>query len=557
MQFMHHKFLQPNHSSYRYLVSAGWFTLISLTVALCVYPLTWQLQYGSVQPLEVIEKPIVFILLFLTWITILFALLFFSKNDPKRILLLLILSAIFLSFWVIRVPNGTVHDEYMNMGITNYILGNGPLSQREASTLYLNYPILHMFGAETSIILNASILDVRFFITPLFTLIFTLELYVFFKGVLGAGGEVISTVLAILSNLLWQSFQAFSPIEIGYLLFMMLLIALAKKRYIVCYIVWPILVMAYLPASILFLLVVGGLIFVEKLLTNKISSLIRHLPYLIGFFFAWNLYWSISTFHSVLGYLSYFLTNGLDMSWTANTINVVSNVPIWVTVTQYFWVIFLPLLGLSVGLFKIFSKKTLNYGFFIVFGGVIATLFFGIASFILVPGGIQWARFFYYGPIFFAPLIAGFIFNQRKKMILPALLAILVVASLPTFFVQSRDISVKVVYNYERELGCFLNNNLNLETQQVNVDPATVSILQYYIPQARFVTVTSYNFKDLTAILTSNSTGALDVVTSKSNAILSFYYGANATGEYINGVTCSTATNSRVYDSQWTQMYVR
>lgn len=467
---------------------------------------------------------------------------------------------------MIQVPNGTSHDEYMNMGITNYILGQGPLQEREYSTMYIDYPLVHIFGAEISLILGHSIIEVSRVVLPVFTILFTLSLYVFFRSVLkNRDAAVLSAVLAIVGNLVWQHFQAFAPIQAGNLLLMILLISAARRRDKITYIVWPALVIAYLPASILFVLVVAGVGVFEKLSTGNFGRTIRQLPYFLGVFLAWNIFWSITTFTNTLDYTRYFVSGGLELSWTSNAAGIISNVPLWAKLTEYFWIAFLPGLGLIIGLHKLFALRKLKAEMKFLLGGLLGTLVFALASAIVVPGGVQWSRIFYYGPIFFAPLVAGFVISTRarfvitkarKRTVLAILISVLIILAFPTFLVQARAVSITVVYGYERSLGSFVGDHVVSDMPRIIVDPATSSVLQYYVPRVQFSTTSSYNLKDMKDIFGISFQG-LEILTRKSQAILYFYFGENATNVYFRDITNTAAQDSKVYDSGWTQIYLK
>jgi len=541
----------------RYWKPILWFILCALTLQFAVYPLKLELQYGSVQPLQVIENPAIFSVLFLAWITILFILLFYTKNESLRLLLLVIFGLIFLGFWMIRVPNGTNHDEYMNMGITNYIMEHGLSSEREYFNLYLDYPLVHIFGAEISYIWGHSITEASRVFLPFLTVFFILELYIFFRSVLNnRDGAVLSTVFAVLGNLLWARFQAFAPFELGHVLLMAFLISFVRRRYKVTFIVWPALVIAYLPTSTLVLLVLLGIGIFEKLSIGNLSRARGQLLYCSLVFFIWNLFWSYRTYANTLEYIIHFFPFGMsDFSWASETLGVISNVPLWVNLVEYFWAAFLLGLGLIIGLRKLFALRKSEAETNLILGGLLGTLAFGLASAIVVPGGLQWSRIFYYGPIFSAPLVAGFVIIKARRRTMLAMLAIvLIILSFPTFLVQARSVSCNVVYDYERSLGSFISNHVGPDVPRIVADPATSAALQYYVPQAQFSTPSSYNLKDMRDVFDTNFQG-LEMLTRKSQAILYFYFGENATNAYLRDITNAAFQGQKVYDSGWTQIY--
>ena len=190
-------------------------------------------------------------------------------------------------------------------------------------------------------------------------------------------------------------------------------------------------------------------------------------------------------------------------------------------------------------------------------GGLIGAVAFGIGSAIVFPGGSQWARFLYYGILFCAPLVGGFIATRiRKKSVIALAIIVLVIISLPTFFMQSRSISTTVVYDYERSLGSFISYGTSQQIIQVTVDPATCGILQYYIPNAQFSTSNTVSLSNMKLLVDTAPDGFI-VLTKKSQADFTFYFGENATEQYLINVKDSVFQNERVYDSGFAEIYFK
>ncbi len=411
--------------------------MLVLTLLILMYPIRLQLQYGSVQSLQVIENPIIFSGLFISLISICFIFLVFEKNEIARVLVIIIMSVVFLGFWTIGVYNGTTHDQYVNLGIVNYILGGGSFFTRDLAMLYLNFPALHILGAEASLIFGTSIFEIAYLLSLAFTIVFTLEIYVFFRSLLkNETGTIVAAILAIFGNLIWLHFQAFIPTELGYILLMAILICLAQRREKLIYLFWPVLVMAYFPASLfcLLLLIILGLMG----RFSKTSGLKWALPYCLIVFFSWNIYWSNSNFSQMVSYLRYFLSIGQDLGWFSQISGIVSKVPLWVTGIEYFWFVFLIGLGSIIALNEFRRIKKLDWGTQLLLSGLIGTIIFGLFSAFAFPGGVQWTRFFYYSPIFCAPLIASFFLKKMsRKSQLTFIAFILIFLALPSFLMQS------------------------------------------------------------------------------------------------------------------------
>lgn len=483
---------------------------------------------------------------------------FRTRDVRLHALLLVLLTVLYLGFWMLRVRNGTAPDEYANMGIANYVLQHLPLTSRSYSTVYLDYPGVSILGAASALVFGTGIGETRQILVPLFTAIFGLLLYAVTRHVIGDSRlAFLASAMAVVGNLVWVHYQAFAPILLGYLVLFALLLSISGNSKGM-YILLPGLVIAYLPSSILFILILLSLWVIDyrskNLCGRNRRMYAQPVVYSTVMFLAWNVFWASLTYGNVLSLFERFVTQGFQFQWVSTLYGAISNVPRWVTYTEYFWFSGIEIAGSVAAFYFFFVAKDKRDTYRVLLAGFIGTLILGGASF-LAPGGIQFSRLLYYAPIFFPSLLVLLMTKKVPKNKVFAVLAIgMIFLAFPTFVVQDRSVALSVVYDYELSLGNFLANHVGSQETTIVTDQLTSGVMQYYLSDAQFI-APSYNVGSLFASFTMSS-NSLVILTYKSEGNLMFTYGPNVTETYILNVTNALNKNPLIYSSELAEVYM-
>lgn len=513
--------------------------------------MNWTLSHGDIQPLQLIQNPAAFGVVFTVWIALCLALLVLAKRESERILLLILFSLVFLDFWMIRAPNGVAPDEYVNMGIVKYVVAQGPLSYRVSSLAYLDYPGLDLLGSALSLVIGISITSLRQPLSIVLAGFLVGALYVFFRRLVGIeANPSLMTIFALLGSLVWVHMIGFIPLFFGQVLLTTLLLAMLMKRTALLLVLFAGLVTAYLPNSILFLVLLGMLLVVEAI--HKGPCLKTYLVIFVSCavtFFAWNAYWAYGYFGGTLLYLTAFQLSSLTPA-----LGIVTNVPLWAKAVEYFWLFATLGLGMLVGVSIVFRGKMQDANKRILVAGVLASLIFGATSFVIAPGGQQLDRLLFVSPFFFSPLAWTALAPRiRGRTRLVIFVIVLVLMTFPTFLIQERSISTTIVYSYEVGLGVYLAKH-NLVSSSITIDQETVGVIEYYLPTTSLY-APAFSLGDMSYAFGPNSTGE-KVVTAISFATLFFTQGPGVTNQFIDVTQVAAESQNVVYDSGSVLVYL-
>ena len=530
--------------------------IILLGPLLLLYPLDWGLQSGPLQSMQVTYQPALFGIALTLFLGSVVTSVFLTKSERIRVTLLVIYGIYFLGFWAMRSPNGVATDEFANMGIVNYILAGNALTVRQYSTLYLDYPVMHLLGANLSLVLGMPIILLRQALTVFFVGMFTFGLFVFIRSVLhDKDQQIVAYLLAVTGSLIWAHFQAFVPGGFAYLIFFPLLIAIVRRLRIFLLLSLG-LIMAYFPASFLIILLLGGIWVVERVgsVQSRRSGL-EQIAIFALFMFAWNVYWAFTSYSSILRYLSVVFVPGAQLSWVSTVYSTISNVPFWVNLIQYLWFGLVTGMGSLFALFFLGKRKRMTSQGGLLLAGIGACWAFGLISFFFAPGGSQFSRLLYYVPIFASPLVAGTLVTNRRRTVTCIVIFFLVATlAYPTFVVQSRSITASAIYGFETSLGQYVGS-FSSSPNSVTTDTLTSGILQFYLPNSQFYTA-SYNPAVMEQAFGDPNPG-LVILTSKTEAVASFSFGTSVANATLSRINISLASLDRVYDSTLAEVYFR
>lgn len=516
-------------------------------------PVHFALQYSQVTSLQVVSHFDYFSILIVAFVGTLASSIVLSKSDLIRVISLVVLGEFFLGYWSIVAPLGIASDEFTNMGISNYVIHGGLLTSRSYSTNYLDYPLLHILGAQVTLISGAPLLYSVRFLVVILTAVLILTFYGFLRTVLPQKQSGLATILAVVGSLVWVHFQVYAPILIGYVLLFTLLISITRGKSLVVPLLFAGTVIAYLPASLLFLLVLLAI-----LLLRRPSDMlgVNHVKMATAYcgtiFVGWNLYWALNTSSGLVNAVATFFGAPV-LDWISQVAGIVANVPRWVSAVEYFWFGLFVVVGYFSALFLLSRHGSLAQGERILLAGAIGTFVLGTVS-LLGAGGLQYDRLLYYSPIFMPALILALLSRVIGTRTL-AVLTILVITALaaPTFYVQARSISTAPIYEYEYSMGQFIGTHTPLGQAPILTDQTTAGILTFFLPQ---VTITTYPFQPngLAQVMDGRSQGIV-VVSAKAALYLHILFGNASLSE---GAMDFSKLNlqSLVFDSGSGQVFV-
>jgi len=450
-----------------------WLLLIALTVSILLFPVKITLAPSPVQSVNIFASFPLFIALFLSWMATLLFLLFSPKNGVKnsweRLALICIFSLVFLGYWTILTPNSVGGDAFSNLGTVRYLQLGGKITYPPVR--YLIFPGVFLF---TNFISQFSKLDI--FSSGNLLIIFNLILFCalihhFFARLIknSYAASLALLIAAMLGQLIRTDFRLDT---LGYVLLAGLLVLLTwdeqtpittPRDILINVILLVAVTITYLMHSGLFFFILLGIIIMQVLGKKRdIRFIIPILLFII--ILSWEIYWATPQFTTIGGYIPSLLERlkSLDFIFTAEqqqnaTMGV--GIPLWAVVTRYFRLVSLYGLGTILGFIGLARFKKLNSSEKIVAGGFLGVGLLSILLLVLYPTGNQYVRYFWYEPIFLAPIIVMFCFRQvLQRYITIAMITLLFITSLPIFLTNGSSISAVYVSPAECAAGAFLNS---------------------------------------------------------------------------------------------------
>lgn len=215
---------------------AVWALLLSLTVAILLYPVRLQFEFTPIQSIYIFHNLPVFCVLYVAWLASLLWLLFGLGDDRRdkwlRIVLVAIFAIVYLGFWVVITPQGFTTDyEGGALSYANYILRGGEITSDMMGIFgYLQFPFTAFMGAGLSWITHLSLLDVRLIVLLVGSAMFGVAMFVFLKNTLkNEGLASVGAILVMQGSLILSRSLRFYPAGIGLMLFALFLMLLVKN----------------------------------------------------------------------------------------------------------------------------------------------------------------------------------------------------------------------------------------------------------------------------------------------------------------------------------------
>jgi hypothetical protein len=226
------------------------------------------------------------------------------------------------------------------------------------------------------------------------------------------------------------------------------------------------------------------------------------------------MYWATGFFTGMVGHIPDLVTAFSDPMerilpmYQAANVNLGESTPLWVSLTKYFWLFIVYILGIIIGIRNLFRFKRLNSIEIIETGGLCGILIFSAICDFAFPGGTQMDRVLMYAPLFTVPIIIRFMvdFNSGSvihskvfdkyllkplkwvgKHAIVIILVVFLIMALPTFLVNNSNIDTQPIYKYELSEGDFVEANFSAKSLLFISDIETVYINVNYVPDAAMV----------------------------------------------------------------------
>ncbi|OGN88778.1 MAG: hypothetical protein A2Z74_03170 [Chloroflexi bacterium RBG_13_46_9] len=276
------------------------------------------------------------------------------------------------------------------------------------------------------------------------------------------------------------------------------------------FICFPALVITYLPLTAFFIFSLGGIYILQKVSGKSIIQL-YFFAFCILIFFVWEIYWATRFFNNFVVYIREFLIGLSDpLNRLLPVFNIAQNklgesVPLWASLTRFFWMASIFLLGVILGVRNLFLFRKVSTVETMLTGGLWGVIAFSLICILTFSGSTQSQRLLTYGPFFTVPIIMMFLLNPNSvaskrsinKLVLKRWTAFkryaviyifmaFILLSLPTFLVNRSDIGTKSIYKYELSTGDFVQNLYNNnKALRFFTDVQTVYYYAFYIPDGR------------------------------------------------------------------------
>jgi hypothetical protein len=522
---------------------AAWALLLSLTVAIFLYPIRLNFGYEAIQSLYIFwNLPLFGVVYFVWFLSLLWLLLSLGggkRDNWLRMALVGVFAVVYLGFWAVITPQGFTTD--YDGGALSYVhilKERGVLATTLVNFGYFQFPFTSILGACVSQATGLGIFDTRLAFLLFNSLLLGVALYVFFKNMLGdATLASVGALLAVQGSMVFSKSVRFYPAGLGLVFFAVFLMLMFKpgralfeatRDKIIAVVLMAAITATHYITSLYVVAILLG-IYAVQLATKK--KLIRPLfiipmvaiPLLWGVFVANPLFGSMvgrsaevaKTAVSVVangggaapsaGDAGVVAPNGgtvvptetptLSLWWVGSMLKAYlgTQSPLWARVVTAFWVVLLFAFGTAVAFRNLFVMRRQNEAIQKVVGAMMGIIALSvIAVFVSLDiGGYQFFRFLQFGGFFVVPLVLGLLWAWRKyrKAILASLVVVLLLLSFPTFLAHNSTIEADTVYPQELSAGEFLEAEYGTgEGLCVSTDRTTRSVLLYHLPDALFLT---------------------------------------------------------------------
>jgi hypothetical protein len=455
-----------------------WILLLGLTISILLFPVSVSPTYPlPVQSIYIFSDLPLFTGLFYSWVLLLLLLLFSGwEHELEKLALCFVFTLIFLQFWTLISPWGRTGDGLWQMGHVRYISEHGKIPSGEHAG-YFGFPGLHFLCVAIHKICGLDIFMTRTVFLLLNSFIFTTFLFLFFSKLLAnASLASIGVIMAVTSSLLiGTGMNQFHPMSlattyIGLFLLLLVLNQSGSRLFsnwqgsLIFLLVTVAATIEYLFTPFLFFFVLLSVYVFHRNEKEFVNLATVFIP--LVFAIAWEIFWAISTFNSVVSAWPKILEDlkaGEFFVATERRLreNIGPSYPWWGNVTRLFWWSFVFGFGTLLTLSKLPSlEKKSHLEKVCVPGlvGVLLTIFIGtLGTRWAVHGGIS--RYLWVGSFFIVPGLIHLLTKRRiKKYGLIFLFLSLFLFTFPTFLTNMDTLCIYYVYPSDISVGKFIEN---------------------------------------------------------------------------------------------------
>lgn len=501
---------------------ALWILLVVLSATILVFPVSVRYVYAPIESMSIFGSKLpLFSVIFIIWALLFFSLLFTKakNNDWQRLGLLCLFSLVFLGFWTIKTPFGGQQDEVWNLGHVQYLIDTGKIAFGHPNLQYFQFPALHLDIFAISQFSNIGLFATRIVFMLSSSILLPALLYMLFSRILKDSRLASLAVILMLLGSLMAKFQVFWPGNMAFI-FLIALLALLYRRddqpalegisysgLVVTLTLFTAFVVSYLPTPLYFIFIVLGIyglqIFLRKELVR--TPLLILFVILLG---VWSIFWATGIFTNLSSTIPTFIKGLSDPFSRFNSVTgagtgyVGASIPLWATLTRYFWLALIFGAGGILTAVNLIKIKKVNTEGIIATGGLLGIVVFSGIIYLAIPVA-QWARILVIAPLFTIPVIMGYVALQNRNNIMIAkketwiaanireylpylLIASCFVFALPTFLTHESSFTTIAIYPYDISTGEYLKSSYSDNNILKLYSDYSAYIYTDYIPEAQY-----------------------------------------------------------------------
>ena len=491
-----------------------WVLLLAITAALVLFPANLKYEYSlhALPFLYIFESPALFAALYYVWLALLLALLFTGGTgkhvDWEKAALLGIFALVYTGYSAF-MSRALVGDAFAPASDIKTLIAQGQYNDAP-SLKYNGFPGFALLGTGVCLVTGMEITDYMAFF-PLFqVLLFSMLLYLFFSRLLknpyfAALGVmlVVQADLSISTSLPQFHGGVFAPYILLSAAF--LLIAAGepeqgRRRFrletneALILAVLAALYISHFITSVVAFLTILGIFVIQKLSRRRILS-----APLVAVLILVPLIWNLVENLSIIKYLAGLVPEAVSVFFSGDILNswllpmqtntyIGERAVLWSIPPLILGPFLIIVIGSVLGLARLFKIRRVDNGEVVSLGGLSGIVL--LAFVLLFLGGLQesYGRTLLYIAFFTVPMILWYIFRlgRFRAYVFSLLVAVLLVFSLPSFFLSNKAIAAMTYYPSEIASGDFLESTFGRgSAMHVYGVGAGAYYLVYYLPDAR------------------------------------------------------------------------
>lgn len=460
---------------------AVWCLLCVLTLLIFLYPAQLHYEYAIIQSLTVFSNLPLFGALYYVWFAMILVLLFLPGSEGKRrdwenVVLLGIFVLVFSGIWV-SLSHGDYGECLPYVFRAKGIVETGSYPAFDPDMGPNDFPGLPLLLSSIRLITRLETFDATVLLLLVNMLAYSIMLYVLFrsllyKPLLAAMGSLI----LLMGNRQMEIFiPMLQPRSFGINLFIPLVIILLAERSqtkmnksipttIIFIILFSSLTITHFATALVFVIILAAMYLVGKFSKHnqiELSTIVLFLVIIV----AWLTYMATYT-NTTLVVVAY---NSINEFFAGKPISeyllhitgsyfAAEEMQVWISAIRFFWLALAMGLGAIIGFVKLFKIRGLSLAESKLVGGLVGLGIFVILT-ILFTRMIEGDRFLYYLPVLSVPIMFDFVNKQKediKRYCLVVLAMLILIVSVPTFFVHNDRVGVAAVYPQEESTSKYL-----------------------------------------------------------------------------------------------------